>query len=86
MLLPLVSSLFLIVALFFSKKKVWLSSKNSSNISLSESFLCWFTSNDLNKNVSNKWIFIYSNLTNALLGIVFITILVCCSLLILSLA
>ena len=55
-------------------------------VSLNESFFCWFTSKDFVQNAQNRWVYAFSNLTNVLLLVCFMVILASCAILVLSLA
>lgn len=74
------------MGLFFTKKSVWQSNQAQTEVSLTESFFCWFTSKDFVQNAQNKWVYAFSNLTNALLVLCFLVILASGALLVLSLA
>jgi hypothetical protein len=86
MIIVLLITIFLFAGLFFTKKTVWQSSKGQTQVSLTESFFCWFTSKDFVQNAQNRWVYAFSNLTNALLLLCFLVILVCGAILVLSLA
>lgn len=86
MIIVLLFTILLCMGLFFTKKTIWQSTKQQTEISLIESFFCWFTSKDFVKNTHNKWVYAFSNLTNLLLLLCFLIILATGAILVLSLA
>ena len=68
------------------KKKIWFSLNGFDNLSLEQSFFCWFTFSDFGKSnqASTRFVFILSNITNLVITICLLIMLVCAALIGLS--
>ncbi len=51
---------------FLLKKRVWAPIQSLDNVSVNQSFFCWFTFNDIGNPQNNnlKWIYISNNIIN----------------------
>jgi len=52
--------------IFMLKKRVWAPIERIDNVSVKQSFFCWFTLNDIDNPENNnlKWIYISNNIIN----------------------
>lgn len=76
------TALILAVFTFVVKKQVWVVLKSTQNVSLQQSFLCWFTLTDIYKmtNKEMRWVSLVNNVTNIVMAACVVVMLVCCSL------
>ena len=86
MLILFIVALMLSICVFMLKRSFWLSTKKAYEINLRQSFFCWFTFQDISQseNPAIRWIFVINNISNVIIAICFLMMLVCITLLGLS--
>lgn len=83
MIILFYAALILAVFTYVVKKQVWVVLKSTQNVSLQQSFLCWFTLTDIHKmtNKEMRWSSMVNNISNIVMAVCLVIMLVCCSVL-----